>query len=77
MAPPDAHLTGRLAPSSMLQGRYIIVGLAGKGGMGAVYQAIDTKRTPQRQVAIKEMSQACYLFYCHLHTTAKLAAIVG
>jgi len=58
MATPDAYLTGRLAPRSMLQGRYLIVDLAGKGGMGAVYQAIDTKHVPQRQVAIKEMSQS-------------------
>ncbi|MEO8953565.1 MAG: serine/threonine-protein kinase [Ktedonobacteraceae bacterium] len=58
MATPDAYLTGRLAPHSMLQGRYLIMGLAGQGGMGAVYQAIDTKHTPQRQVAIKEMSQS-------------------
>lgn len=58
MATPDAYLTGRLAPRSMLQGRYLIVGLAGQGGMGAVYQAIDTKHTPQRQVAIKELSQS-------------------
>ncbi len=41
----------------MLQNRYIIVGQAGRGGMGAVYQAIDT-RIGQRRVAIKEMSQA-------------------
>ena len=58
MATPEAYLTGRLAPRSMLQGRYLIVGLAGQGGMGAVYQAIDTKHTPQRQVAIKELSQS-------------------
>jgi serine/threonine protein kinase len=52
--------TGRLAPQSLLQHRYLIVGPAGRGGMGAVYEAIDT-RLAQRRVAIKEMSQA------HLH----------
>lgn len=49
--------TGRLAPQSLLQHRYLIVGPAGRGGMGAVYEAIDT-RLAQRRVAIKEMSQA-------------------
>ncbi len=48
--------TGRLDPQSLLQQRYHIVGLAGRGGMGAVYQAIDT-RIGNRRVAIKEMSQ--------------------
>ena len=49
--------TGRLSPQSMLQGRYIIAGQVGRGGMGAVYAASDT-RIGQRRVAIKEMSQA-------------------
>lgn len=49
--------TGNLPPQSMLHQRYIIVGQAGRGGMGAVYQAIDT-RIAQRQVAIKEMGQS-------------------
>ncbi len=48
--------TGRLSPQSMLQQRYMIVGLAGRGGMSAVYQGVDTRL--QRRVAIKEMSQA-------------------
>lgn len=56
--PPDEHLTGRLAPNSMLQGRYIVRGLAGQGGMGAVYEALDTGRRPNRRVAIKEMGQS-------------------
>ena len=48
--------TGRLAPQSMLQQRYLIVQPAGRGGMSAVYEAVDNRS--QRRVAIKEMSQA-------------------
>jgi len=48
--------TGRLAPQSMLHQRYLIVGQAGRGGMSAVYQAVDTS-SRNRHVAIKEMSQ--------------------
>jgi len=40
----------------MLQQRYLIIGQVGRGGMSAVYQAVDT-RVGSRQVAIKEMSQ--------------------
>ncbi len=48
--------TGRLAPQSMLHQHYLIVGQAGRGGMSAVYQAVDTT-SGNRHVAIKEMSQ--------------------
>src|SRR5579859_6179164 len=48
--------TGRLPAQSMLYQRYLIVGQAGRGGMSAVYQAVDTK-FGNRHVAIKEMSQ--------------------
>lgn len=48
--------TGKLPPQFLLQQRYLIVGVAGKGGMGSVYQAIDTHRA-NRRMAIKEMSQ--------------------
>ncbi|HEX6481989.1 MAG TPA: serine/threonine-protein kinase [Ktedonobacteraceae bacterium] len=48
--------TGRLPRQSMLQQRYLIVGPAGRGGMSAVYRAIDT-HSGSRHVAIKEMSQ--------------------
>lgn len=47
--------TGRLAPQSVLTQRYVIVQLAGRGGMSAIYQALDRKRGGMR-VAIKEMS---------------------
>jgi serine/threonine protein kinase len=53
--------TGRLSPQSTLQQRFIIVDQIGRGGMGAVYLATDT-RIGNRRVAIKEMSQA------HLNT---------
>lgn len=48
--------TGFLAPQSLLFQRYQIIALAGQGGMGAVYQALDTYEN-NRVVAIKEMSQ--------------------
>lgn len=49
-------LTGNLTPQSILAQRYLIVQLAGRGGMSAIYQALDMHREQQR-VAIKEMSQ--------------------
>ncbi len=48
--------TGRLAPQSMLQQHYLIVGQIGRGGMSAVYKAVNIQ-SENRYVAIKEMSQ--------------------
>ncbi|HEY0756741.1 MAG TPA: protein kinase [Ktedonobacteraceae bacterium] len=47
--------TGKLPPQAMLAQRYVIIRLAGRGGMSAIYQAIDMQQG-RRHVAIKEMS---------------------
>ena len=49
--------TGLLTPHAMLANRNIIVQKVGQGGMGAVYQATDT-RLGHKLVAVKEMSDA-------------------
>nr|BBH92745.1 hypothetical protein KTA_09440 [Thermogemmatispora argillosa] len=59
--PPAANnrrITGALSPGELLSGRYRIVALVGKGGFGAVYQALDLRFSARRQVAIKEMGDA-------------------
>jgi serine/threonine protein kinase len=48
--------TGKLTPQSVLIQRYLIIKIAGRGGMSAIYLALD-KKMDGRRVAIKEMSQ--------------------
>ncbi|KAF1084160.1 Serine/threonine-protein kinase F [Sporotomaculum syntrophicum] len=47
--------TGLIKKDTILEGRYLIIKLVGRGGMGAVYKALD-RRLQNRVVAIKEMS---------------------
>lgn len=54
---PIQGLTGRLDAKSVLEKRYVITGLLGRGGMGAVYKAVDL-RLNNNLVAVKEMSTA-------------------
>src|SRR5260221_3761728 len=52
MRPP----TGALKAGNLLESRYRVVRLVGKGGFGAVYEARDERFQAKRIVAIKEMS---------------------
>ncbi len=54
--PAFDSLTGKLNPQSLLIQRYLIIRLAGRGGMSAIYLALDRNQN-NRKVAIKEMSQ--------------------
>jgi serine/threonine-protein kinase len=54
---PLLGTTGRLETNRLLAGRYRVVRLVARGGMGAVYLAEDT-RLADAQVAVKEMSGA-------------------
>jgi serine/threonine protein kinase len=69
MSTYEDKLTGRLPPQSWLRQRYLIIGLAGRGGMSAVYKGVDTQQG-NRTVAIKEMSQG------HLSEVERQEAVV-
>jgi len=57
MISPVGLGTGLLSLKTMLANRYLIVQKVGQDGMGAVYQATDT-RLGHKLVAVKEMSDA-------------------
>src|SRR5205814_4220105 len=64
------NITGKLTPQSILHQRYLILGQAGRGGMSAVYQAVDTQFR-NHIVAIKEMSQGNLSMYELAEATAR------
>jgi serine/threonine protein kinase/ABC-type branched-subunit amino acid transport system substrate-binding protein len=63
------RITGALPPGYVLEGRYHVVDVIGKGGFGAVYKATDERFQSKRIVAIKEMSDA------HLSPSEKTRAL--
>jgi len=54
--PGMRRTTGALIAGNLLESRYRVVRLVGKGGFGAVYEARDERFQAKRIVAIKEMS---------------------
>src|ERR1700737_2958146 len=56
--PPDSR---RFAPGSIIAGRYRLIALLGKGGMGEVYRAEDL--TLDQQVALKFFSARAHGYH--------------
>ena len=56
--PGQRRVTGGLRGGELLEGRYRIVRLVGKGGFGAVYEANDQRFQARRTVAIKELGDS-------------------
>ena len=54
---PSVALTGRLSHSAVIKDRYKIIDRTAKGGMAAVYQALDI-HLPGKIWAVKEMSES-------------------
>ena len=65
-------ISAPLAPDTVLQGRYRIVKQLGKGGMGAVYEAVDERL--DATVALKETLSADTRLRQQFHQEARLLA---
>src|SRR5262245_25737636 len=74
----DDQREGRFVTGQMLAGRYRIVGLLGKGGMGEVYKAEDLKLN--QTVALKFLPESIALdggMLARFHNEVRIARQVG
>lgn len=70
MEPPD--FTASLAPNTLIHQRYLVVRVIGRGGMGAVYEAIDQRLG--NRVALKQMLLSGPLFSSAFQREARILA---